>query len=124
MISRQFNTAKVLIPHQRPGSRLFRACSHVTISLLVLLCAWSSVIRVRAQGGLALAATNVFGGAGDQRALATTISGNALYLSGIVDANGGDALAARWTLPLTNNAAPVWNVTWPGLAGSDDFSGI
>jgi len=77
-----------------------------------------------AQTTLTLVATNLFGGAGDQRATAASIANGALYFSGVTAANSGDGLAVSYTLPMTNNAAPAWSAAWPGLAGSDEFNGI
>ncbi len=79
---------------------------------------------MRAQTSLTLVATNLLGGAGDQRSTAVSIAGGALYLSGVTAAGSGDGFMARYALPITNNAAPVWSAAWPGLGGSDEFNGI
>ena len=90
---------------------------------LVLVGALAGTTAAHAQA-LTLAATNLFGGAGDQRATAVSVAGGALYFSGVSSANGGDALVGRYALPTVNNAAPVWSATWPVLAGGDDFNGV
>src|ERR1051326_8929042 len=94
----------------------------------ILLCAMFAVMFIAdvapAQTTLTLVATNLFGGSGDQRATAASIANGALYFSGVTAANSGDGLAVSYALPMTNNAAPVWSATWPGLAGSDEFNGI
>jgi N-acetylneuraminic acid mutarotase len=79
---------------------------------------------VHAQTTLTLTATNLFGGAGDQRATAAGIASGALYFSGVTAANAGDGLVASYALPMSNNAAPLWSANWPGLTGSDDFNGL
>ena len=93
-------------------------------SLFMALGAVLAVGSAQAQTTLTLAATNLFGGAGDQRATAVGISGGALYLSGVAAANAGDGLVVSYALPMANNAAPVWSALWPGLTGADDFSGL
>lgn len=90
---------------------------------LVLIGALAGTTAAHAQA-LTLAATNLFGGTGDQRATAVSVAGGALYFSGVSSANGGDALVGRYALPTVNNAAPVWSAIWPALANGDDFNGV
>ncbi len=91
---------------------------------LILIGTLLGTTTVQAQGTLTLAATNLFGGAGDQRATAVSVAGGALYFSGVTAANSGDGLVGRYALPTVNNAAPVWSTIWPGLIDGDDFSGV
>jgi len=77
-----------------------------------------------AQSLLSLAATNLFGGAGDQRATTVSIGGGAVFLSGVSSANGGDGLVVRFAGSMTDNAAPVWSTIWPTMSGGDDFMGV
>ncbi len=92
--------------------------------LLTALCAALAIGSAHAQTTLTLTATNLFGGAGDQRATAAGISSGALYFSGVTAANGGDGLVVSYALPMTNNNAPLWSTNWPGLTGNDDFNGL
>lgn len=92
--------------------------------LLLAIFAVLGAGHARAQTTITLAATNLFGGAGDQRATAVNIAGGALYFSGVTTANSSDGLVARYALPMANNAAPVWSAAWPGLPGGDDFEGV
>ncbi len=94
------------------------------LSLLAALFAVLTIGSAHAQTTLTLTATNLFGGAGDQRATAAGIASGALYFSGVTAVNGGDGLVASYTLPMTNNAAPFWSTNWPGLTGGDDFNGL
>jgi hypothetical protein len=71
-----------------------------------------------------IAATNYFGGAGDQQALALSIAGGSLYLSGETTANGGDGILACYALPLASPGTPTWSVVWPGQSGPDSFYGV
>ena len=102
---------------------LFRFAKRHLIPSLVLAGTLIDPAPVRAQT-LTLAATNLFGGAGDQRATAVSIAGGALYFSGVSAANSGDGLVGRYALPTVNNAAPVWSTLWPALTDGDDFQGV
>jgi len=93
------------------------------LPLLMLVGALVGASTARAQTSLTLAGTNLFGGAGDQRATAVGIAGGALYFSGVTAANDGDGLVASYALPMANNVTPVWSTIWPGLSGPDDFNG-
>jgi hypothetical protein len=95
-----------------------------TFALLASLLSLLGVPMVQAQNGLVLAATNLVGGAGNQRATGVSISGGALYFSGTTDANGTDGIVARVPLPMTNSAALQWSTAWPGLASGDEFNSI
>ncbi len=105
------------------NSSLFGFVKRRLIPSLVLVGALIGTATAQAQT-LALAATNHFGGAGDQRATAVGVSSGALYFSGVSSANSGDGLVGRYALPTVNNAAPVWSAIWPALAGGDDFNGV
>ncbi len=75
---------------------------------------------------LKLVSTNFYGGAGNQRGTGIAITTNGVHLSGI-DVTGGAAhegLVLNYAYPVNNFAVPVWNVSWPGLAGDDDFNGV
>src|SRR5438552_78840 len=87
------------------------------LPLLMLIGALVGGSTARAQTTLTLVGTNLFGGAGDQRATAVGTAGGALYFSGVTAANDGDGLVASYALPMANNVAPVWSTIWPGLSG-------
>ena len=110
---------KSLIHHSTLGGTKRRFAS-----LLLTLGAMLAVGTASAQTTLTLAATNLFGGVGDQRATAVGIAGGALYFSGVTTVNSGDGLVGRYALPMANNVAPVWSTIWPGLIDGDDFSGV
>ncbi len=73
-----------------------------------------------------LVSTNFYGGAGNQRGTGIAITTNGVHLTGI-DVTGGfsnEGLVLNYTYPVNNFAAPAWNISWPGVAGDDNFNGI
>lgn len=104
----------------RQWKRVAIVCSYVVIA------GWTGL---EAGAAPQLTGTTYYGGAGDQGGTGASVSGGALYISGSVggiigSANAPDGLVARYALPLSNGAAPVWAATWPTVGGDDTFSGI
>ena len=81
-------------------------------------------VTIAQQAALQLTSTNFFGGSGDQRALAISITNGAAFVAGTTDANGVDGLAARYNLPLASATSPAWTLSWPSATGGDEFNGI
>src|SRR5437868_15271368 len=108
---------------QLVSSVTFRFVKQLAAFVLIAMCMAMGAATARAQSTITLAATNLFGGAGDQRATAVGIAGGALYFSGVTTANSGDGLVAGYALPMANNSPSLWSAVWPGLAGGDDFQG-
>src|SRR5262249_12239408 len=60
----------------------------------------------------------------NQTASGIAILGRDLYLAGSSEVNAGEGLAARYGLPMQDNAAPIWDFNWPDNKGKSEFNGI